>query len=179
MFIKRDNISLRAMEPADIELLYKWENDQRLWYLSNTLTPFSKYDLQQFIVNSHNDIFTDKQLRLMIDHHQDDQVTPIGCIDLFEFIPSYRRAGIGILIDESVRQCGFASQALDLLIDYVFNTLNLHQLFCNILTTNEKSLNLFRSKNFEITGTKKDWVILEGQWQNEYLLQLINPDMKA
>ena len=44
-----DKITLRALEPEDIELLYSWENDTELWQVSNTLAPFSKYVLTQFI----------------------------------------------------------------------------------------------------------------------------------
>ena len=58
---------LRALEPNDIEPIYKWENDSSIWQLSNTFAPFSKYVITQFIENSHQDIFQLKQLRLMIE----------------------------------------------------------------------------------------------------------------
>ena len=51
------NIKLRAPEPEDIDLLYEWENNTEIWYLSNTLTPFSKYSLKKFIEHSHLDIY--------------------------------------------------------------------------------------------------------------------------
>ena len=65
--LKNKNIELRAMEPSDVDLLYQWENNEALWHLSNTLAPFSRFVLDQYVMNSHKDIFTSKQLRLMID----------------------------------------------------------------------------------------------------------------
>ncbi len=172
--IESENIRLRALEPEDVDFLYKWENETSLWYLSNTLVPFSRHVLEQFILNSHNDIFVDKQLRLMIDLHNKDENECIGSIDLFDFDPVNQRAGIGILITENHRQKGHAHEALQLLIDYCFKTLRLHQLYCNVSSDNEKSLNLFRKAGFKVTGKKTDWIHNEGNWLNEYTLQLIN-----
>ena len=70
----------------------------------------------------------------------------IGMIDLFDFNPQHKRAGIGIVIHPDFQQKGFASEALSLLIQYAFTHLQLHQLYANILTDNEKSLQLFEKQ---------------------------------
>ncbi|MBN2173773.1 MAG: GNAT family N-acetyltransferase [Bacteroidales bacterium] len=172
--IKGKNVVLRALEPTDVDLLYQWENDQKLWHLSNTLAPFSRFILEQYVLNSEQDIFTAKQLRLMIDKISDQKSTPIGTIDLFEFDPHNRRAGIGIFIVRNHREHGFASEALQLVIDYCFQTLQLHQVYCNISEDNEISLKLFQKQRFKIIGKKKDWLLLKNRWMDEYILQLIN-----
>lgn len=71
-----ENILLRALEPEDLEYLYKWENDMDLWDVSDTLTPFSHYTLKKYIENSHEDIYTSKQLRLMIVRQEDKHPLP-------------------------------------------------------------------------------------------------------
>lgn len=169
----KENVKLRAVEPQDIDCIFKWENDHTLWHLSNTLIPFSKFDLEQYVMNADKDIYQVKQLRLMIDYSQEGQSKAIGCIDLFDFDPTHKRAGIGILIDDNEQNKGYASIALDLIIDYAFNTLNLHQLYCNIEEDNKKSLSLFKKKHFQEIGVKKDWNLRNGKWINEYILQLI------
>jgi len=58
-------IKLRAIEPSDIDLLHKWENDRSIWSVSNTITPFSRKDIEEYIT-SIRDIYADKQLRLII-----------------------------------------------------------------------------------------------------------------
>ena len=167
------NIKLRALEPEDLELLYEWENNDEYCTLSNTVTPFSRYTLKLYLENSHKSIFETGQLRLMIDH-TDDKKT-IGTIDLFEFDPFHKRAGIGILIaDEAYRKRGFAKMSLACLIKYCFKTLQLHQLYCNILANNIESIELFEKQGFIRTGLKKDWVHTDEGFIDEYFYQLIS-----
>jgi len=168
------NIKLRALEPEDLELLYEWENNDSNWIISNTITPFSRYILKKYIEDSHKNIYETGQLRLMIEHIS-EKVT-IGTIDIFDFDPFNKRAGLGILIaDENYRRKGFASMALTCLINYCFNTLQLHQLYCNILDNNPESIELFKKQGFVQSGEKKDWIKTTEGYLNEYLFQLINP----
>ncbi|MCK5776884.1 MAG: GNAT family N-acetyltransferase [Bacteroidales bacterium] len=171
MKLTNKNIKLRAPEINDVEVLYKWENDESIWYLSQTNTPFSHFDLEQFVLNSNHDIYTEKQYRFMIEDIQANSI--VGCIDLFEFDAKNNKVGIGILIDEKYRAQGFASKALDIVINYAFEQLNVHQLYCNILSSNTESLNLFKRKHFSVIGVKEDWVYLDNQYQDEVILQLI------
>jgi diamine N-acetyltransferase len=171
-------IILRALEPSDINLLYNWENDPSIWKVSNTIVPYSKYILKKYLENSHLDIYQTKQLRLMIDLREKDKDArkTIGTIDLFDFDPYHNRAGIGILIgDKSERKKGFASLSLKNLINYAFHTLQLHQIYCNILRDNKDSLSLFQKHGFELIGEKKEWIKMPGKYMGECMLQLINP----
>lgn len=168
------NLILRALEPTDVDVLFEWENDEKLWHLSNTITPFSRFTLEQYILNAHQDIYTTKQLRLMIDKKESDESNPIGSIDLFDFDPTNKKAGIGVLIVENERSKGYASEALELLIDYCFTTLQLHQIYCNISADNQASLKLFEKQNFSVVGQKKEWLFIDGKWVDENILQLIN-----
>lgn len=169
------NLLLRAPEPADIDIIFRWENDTRIWHLGNTLAPYSRFAIEQFVLNTDNDIFVSKQLRLMIDWHSAGEETrTVGSIDLYDFDPFHKRAGIGILIDEPFRLKGFAYEALTLLVEYCFNTLNLHQLYCTIEQSNTESINLFTKAGFTSCGIRKDWLFRDGQWKNEMMFQLIN-----
>jgi diamine N-acetyltransferase len=173
--LKGKNIELRALEPSDVDLLYLWENNEELWHLSGTLTPLSRFVLEQYVMDSHQDIFTTKQLRLMIDKKTDRKVVTIGSIDLFDFDPINKRAGVGIMIIKKEQRKGNASEALELLLNYCFKTLHLHQVFCNIALDNKASFNLFKKHNFDIVGIKKEWLLMGDKWKDEYLLQIINP----
>lgn len=169
--LKEQLISLRALEPEDVDLLYQWENDEEIWTVSHTIAPFSKHLLALYIQNSDKDIYETKQLRLMMD---DEQGKTVGAIDLFDFDPFHARIGLGILVHKAEdRSHGFATAALRLLIRYCFEWLNLHQLYANILTDNTISIQLFTKAGFEIIGTKKEWIREGGVWKDELLLQLI------
>lgn len=170
--LKGEHIYLRALEPEDLEFIYLIENDETFWEISNTQTPFSRFILTQYLKNSHKDIFEAKQLRLVISNYENKA---LGMIDLFEFDFKNSRAGIGILVKESSnRHKGIGKEALQLLINYSFNHLNLHQLYCNITEDNKASISLFSNQGFELVGLKKDWNVINGKYQNEYLYQLIN-----
>ena len=102
----------------------------------------------------------------------------IGMIDVFDFDFKNRRAGIGILVrDTENRQKGHGKEALQLLTNYCFTHLDLHQLYCNISADNTASLALFKSQGFMEIGLKKDWNFINGIYKNEYLFQLINTDV--
>jgi diamine N-acetyltransferase len=71
-------------------------------------------------------------LRLFV-CHQD--FPALGLIDLFDFDPKNNRAGVGIVIqNKDNRSQNIGSEALQLLIEYAFYNLNLHQLYANIGT---------------------------------------------
>ena len=167
-----NNIKLRAVEPEDLDFLFQIENNELFWEVSHTQTPFSKYLLKQYIENCHLDIYEAKQLRLVIEETNQNQT--IGLIDLFDFNPQHKRAGIGIVIHEKHQHNGYASEALQLLINYSFSNLHLHQLFANIAIDNKKSISLFKKQNFKEVGTKKDWLYCKGNFKDEIIFQLIN-----
>ncbi len=107
--LKGELIHLRALEPEDIDFLFDTENDTSFWEVSSTQTPFSKHLLENYITNSHLDIYEAKQLRLIIAENNSDQ--PVGMIDVFDFNPQHHRAGIGIIISQKQQQKGYASDA--------------------------------------------------------------------
>ncbi|MCF6342428.1 MAG: GNAT family N-acetyltransferase [Bacteroidales bacterium] len=172
--LQKKNIFLRAPEPEDVDFLYQLENNQQLWHLSNTRFPFSRFDLEQFVMQSEKDVFTSRQARFIIDKLTGDTRKTVGAIDLFDVEAKHRRAGTGIMVVEDERGKGVASTALDILIDYAFSVLDLHQLYCNIETDNENSLRLFAAKGFLTAGKRLEWNFRNGNWVDEYFLQLIN-----
>ncbi len=173
--IKGIHVKLRALEPTDVDLLYAWENDTTIWEVSNTLAPFSRFQIEEYVLNAHQDIFTAKQLRLMVELAEPGKdPIPAGTIDLFDFDPLHHRAGVGILIREPYRAKGVALEAMTAFIQYAFNTLHLHQLYCNISPDNATSLHLFEKLGFEKCGIKKEWVHDGQRWQDEWMFQMIN-----
>jgi len=172
MTLKGENIYLRALEPLDLDFLYELENNTEIWEISGTVTPYSKQVLRIYLENAHRDIFDVKQLRLCICENSSKL---IGLIDLFDFDPKNRRAGLGIVVlQNDDRNKGVGSEAIELLCEYSFETLNLHQLYANVASDNEASLHLFKKMRFEQVGVKKDWIFSQAGYKNEILFQKIN-----
>lgn len=172
--LKGNSIYLRALEPSDLDYLYAIENNESIWEVSNTQTPYSRFLIRQYLKNAHQDIYEAKQLRLAI--CRNDNFPAIGLVDIFDFDPKNNRAGVGIVIqNQEDRNTGVGAEALELLIRYSFRQLQLHQLYANIGADNSASLALFTKFGFQKVGIKKQWNLVDGKYQDEILFQLINP----
>ncbi|BAO74238.1 GNAT family N-acetyltransferase [Winogradskyella sp. PG-2] len=170
--LKGEYIYLRALEPEDLDFIYEIENDTELWELSDTQTPYSRFLIKQYLDNAQQDIFEAKQLRLAICDKNDNT---LGLIDVFDFNIKNKRAGIGILIkSNSDRFKGYGKEALELLVNYCFKILHLHQVYANISENNIASMNLFEGNGFKRIGLKEDWNFDGNLYNNEYILQRIN-----
>ena len=170
--LKGKNCFLRALEMEDLNFLYELENDSSIWEISGTVTPYSEHVLRSYLENAHRDIYDVKQLRLVICLPNGQTV---GLIDLFDFDPKNRRAGIGIVVlNSEQRNQGVGSEALTLLIDYAFSTLDMRQLYANVGVGNIASLHLFKKLGFIQAGVKKDWIFSEGKFSDEILFQKLN-----
>ena len=160
---------LRALEPEDLELMYGWENDMQIWRVSGTVAPFSRHVLSRLIEEQQFDIYTTRQMRLVIEH--DGQA--VGAVDLFEFDPHNRRAGVGIIVDSQHRAQGLGHDALKALEQYARQTLHLHQLWCSVTVDNEASLKLFRKAGYVECGLRREWILTSEGALDEILMQKI------
>ncbi|WP_010252977.1 GNAT family N-acetyltransferase [Myroides injenensis] len=172
MFIQGELIYLRALEPEDLEFVFLIENDMKLWEVSNTQTPYSRFLIRQYLENAYQDIYEAKQLRLVICDILSGST--LGLIDLFDYNPQNNRAGVGIVIQyEDNRRKGIGKEALELVVNYSKNHLFLHQLYANISTDNTASIQLFTGQGFQEIGVKKQWNRVGKTYKDEALYQLI------
>jgi diamine N-acetyltransferase len=172
MSLTLDNISLRALDPEDLDFLYAIENNESIWEISNTVAPYSKFILKKYLKNAQQSIYEAQQLRLVITEKQNNLA--IGLIDLFDFDARNARVGLGIIILNKYQNKGFGALVLQIITNYVFNTLQLHQIYVNISEDNAPSLKLFTNFGFQQIGIKKDWNKVNNIYKSEILFQLIN-----
>jgi len=168
--LKGNLVSLRALEPSDLEFLYSIENEESFWLESGVQKPYSKHVLQQYIQNSHLDIYEIKQLRFVIENKQKEVV---GLVDLFDFNPQHLRAGVGIIIQPNFQKNGYAFEALKLMENYAFTHLSLVQIYANIVVDNSKSVSLFKKLKYQKVGVRKNWVMFKNQYIDVAFYQLL------
>ncbi len=159
-------VSLRAMEPEDLDILYQIENEMSLWDTGITNVPYSRYLLHEYIAQSKGDIYADGQVRLMI---EDQEGAVVGIADLTNFSARHCRAEVGIIIQKGSRGKGFAIAALSLMADYAKRILHLHQLYAVIDIENKISQHLFLKAGYEKTAELPDW-LFDGQSYRSALL---------
>lgn len=173
-YLSNEQIRLRAVEPEDLDFMYAVENDPRHWMVSGVTEPYSRYTLRQYIETTQNDLYMDRQLRLVIVSRQGG--SPIGAVDLSDYDPYHQRAAVGIVVEASSRCQSYGTQALTLLCEYSFGYLHLHQLYAYVAADNIASLSLFRKCGFECSGELKDWLRTSAQtYQTVYILQKTTP----
>ena len=168
--LKSNKIKLRAVEPEDLDLMYLIENDTELWPCGQTSVPFSHYALKQFIEESTNDFFRDRQLRLVIE--TTDGIS-VGFLDLQRYDPLHHRAEVGIVVVPEQQRQGIATEALRLLAQYVSNHLGIHQLYALVPESNTASVALFQKCGYKKTATLRDWLNTPAGWQSVIVFQLV------
>ncbi len=170
IFLYNDRISLRAVEPEDIGVMYEIENDPSLWDISNFTVPYSRYMLRRYIEDTQCDVFADKQIRLMIVGRTDPEIV-IGMIDITEFTALHRRGEVGVVVRKAYRQQRYAIDALSLLCNYVFNYLSFEQLYAHIATDNVACIQLFTACGFEQCGCLKHWLKSGNRYKDAFIFQ--------
>lgn len=162
---------LRALEVEDIEAMYGWENDTEVWRVSGSVTPFSRNVLRRLIDEQQFDIYATRQMRLVIECATSGEA--VGAVDLFEFDPHHRRAGVGIIVAPPYRRQGYALDALLTLERYAKEVLMLHQLWCSAGADNKASLSLFAKAGYAECGRRREWILSTDGATDEVLMQKI------
>lgn len=162
------NVVLRAMEPEDLDLLYQIENDTKLWNIGLTNVPYSRYVLHDYIATSSGDIYTDKQVRLIIEN---EERQTIGLVDIMNFNPQNRRAEMGIVVQEAFRQKGYGKDAIQKVMRYAKEILHLHQLYVVVNFSQKPTIGLFLHMGFKETCQLKDWLYDGELYHDATLLQ--------
>jgi len=170
-FLENENLLLRALEPEDLDILYEWENNAELWKFSSTLTPYSKFALRDYLIDSLQGILYTRQLRLMAIEKKTK--TTVGTIDLFDYDPIHQRACIGILVDLQFRRKGYGEEILLLTASYAFAVLHLNQLYAYIPLSNTNSFNLLCKCGYEQAGLLKSWFRTTNGFEDVHLMQLV------
>ena len=161
-------VMLRAMEPEDLDWLYRIENDRELWDIGATNVPYSRFALHDFIAHSSGDIYTDGQVRLIIET-VDGEV--LGIADVVNFDAKNCRAELGLVIDRPHRRKGYGRQALGQIEDYSLRILHLHQLYACISTDNHPSLSLFSSHGYRQVALLPEWLYDGKEYHPAVLMQ--------
>ena len=170
-------LRLRALEPEDLELVYRIENDPTFWRHGSTTVPYSRYTLRQFIADSTGDIFRDRQVRLVIEIKEESGARAwkaIGFADLVNFDAIHLRAEIGLLILPEHQGHHHGASAMQALCHYA-SSLHLHQIYAIIATTNKPATQLFTRLGFEASAPLHDWLRAEDSFVDAVVWQRMLP----
>lgn len=163
------DIRVRAIEPTDIDFLYRIENIPQVWNISWGDAPVSRQLLWDYINSYTADIYRDRQLRLIIE----TEGKSVGTVDISDYDPRNGRALIGVAVDAAYQNKGIATEALRQVIERCRDTFGMHQLAALILKDNEASLHLFEKLGFKTSGCLKSWHKKGGSYVDTVIMQLM------
>ncbi|MBD2345636.1 GNAT family N-acetyltransferase [Anabaena subtropica] len=177
--ITSDRLLLRVGIQEDIPEIIKYFLDNQ-----DYLTPFYPTWVDHFftaeywhyqIENNFLEFIHDQSLKLFI-FPKKKPTKIIGTINFNNFIKGAAHfCYVGYSLAEAEQGKGYMTEALQAAIDYVFQELNFHRVMANYMPHNQRSGNVLRRLGFVVEGYARDYLLINGKWEDHILTSLINP----
>ncbi|MFM2482359.1 GNAT family N-acetyltransferase [Celerinatantimonas sp. YJH-8] len=87
----------------------------------------------------------------------------------------FQSAYLGYGLDEQYQGQGIMTEILTAAIPAIFNGLKLHRLMANYIPSNLRSGRLLKRVGFVEEGFARDYLFIDGKWQDHILMSRINP----
>lgn len=87
----------------------------------------------------------------------------------------FQACHMGYSVAERYQGKGYMMEIAGHAIDFAFTELKLHRVMANYMPANERSANLLEKLGFEREGFAKDYILINGEWEDHVLTSLINP----
>jgi RimJ/RimL family protein N-acetyltransferase len=164
------NISLTSIKTEDLKQLEEFFNHipSLIYYLPTTVRPFNQKQIEKLIID-----WNDGESCFVFAIRSDDNLIGLINLDDVDWVNSHSEIGIA-LTEHAARGRGYASEALELMTDYAFNSLGLHKLWARIIEGNQPSIRLFEQAGFINEGTMREHVLRNGKWKGMLIYGLIN-----
>ena len=161
-----DGLTLRALEPEDLDQLVRWEADHADAGLR--IAPYSRSVLKRYLDEAHRDFWEAEQVRFVLSAANGKA---LGLLDLFNAQPVHQRAEVAVLIDPSVRNQGLGRAGLQLLEQWAFDRAGLRSLYAEVFQHNVPGLNLFAAAGYRQSGVLNAWYRVGREFQDVAVLQ--------
>lgn len=113
---------------------------------------------------------------LIIDADSDEMLGTISFSNISRF-PFYA-CNVGYSLAEQAQGKQVMTRALKMACDYMFNEQNLHRVMASYMPYNKRSEAVLQRLGFVHEGQAKDYLLIDGQWQDHNLTSLVNPNWK-
>ena len=171
------DLRLRPSNATDAEGMFAMLSDpQSMKYWSDK--PIKDLDAAVEVLNK--DLESDAQGKSMcwaVTFPGEDKM--IGKCILFQFDQANHRAEIGYIMNRDYWRRGLMQQALEAVIDFAFDTLNLHRIEADVDTLNAGSLGILEKVGFKREGLFRERWFVYDEWQDSVMLGLLKQDWLA
>ncbi len=169
------HIRLRAPERSDIPLFVSWLNDADVIENLPRYLPMSTGEEEQWF---------ERMLQAPADEHpmvieikDGENWRPIGNVAFHEINQRSRNAEVGIFIGEkSEWNKGYGTEAMRLMLEIGFNTLNLHRIFLRTLATNLRGIRAYEKAGYIHEGCMRQAEYKNGQYIDMLFMSVLRPE---
>ncbi len=157
-FYTNNRERLRPFDPERAPVFY----EERFWRMQ--------------IRRNADDLAADRALRLFIFHGPEPD-SVIGNISFSNFVRGIGQyCTLGYSVDGEAEGRGLMSEALRASLHYMFQTLGFHRIEANYMPHNGRSGRLLRRLGFVVEGYSRDYLFINGRWEDHLRTAIVNPD---
>ncbi len=174
--IQGKRIYLRHLNEHDAKRLFEYEVTNRDFFKTTSFTRNDDYytldNIRKNIDDYQKEIIEKSNMRFGIFLNSNHKL--IGMIALNDILSSLKTSYVGYSLDLKHTHQGFMFEALTLLIDFSFTTLNLHRLEAGVMPSNRASSKVLEKCGFIREGLLRKNVHINGHWEDHYIYGLLN-----
>ncbi len=173
--LKGSRITLRAITRDDLPRYVTWLNNVEVTkHLTAAMAPFNLDDETDWYEKQRKDR---SSKNFAIDN---EDGTHIGSIGLINIDRQNQLAELGIVIgDKSQWNKGYCTEAITLLLEYGFYTLNLNRIFLRVDQDNWGGLKCYRRCGFVKEGELRQAVFRDGGFINHYIMSVLRSEYEG
>lgn len=181
--ITTERLVLRIGDQSDIEseLQFYRDNEDHLgpWFPDSGRMHLSRSTMEQFVPEFRKRALHDQGYRFQLCLRTDPK-RYMGVVSLSRVQRGPEQSAVlGYGIAKILEGQGFMSEAVRAVVRFAFADLDLHRLEASYAPTNERSEKLLRACGFEVEGTLRGSLLINGKWCDHILTALMNPEWRG
>jgi RimJ/RimL family protein N-acetyltransferase len=174
--VSHGKVVLRSITLEHVSDIYlSWLNDPKVTQgIITKVNQYNRDNLREYIEKAIKDEST-----YMFAIHDIMTELHIGNIKLYDIHLENKTCGLGLMIgDKSFWGRGVGADACNALADFAFETLKLRKIWLTAFCNNPAAVALYQKVGFEIEGTLKQHVFVDGVYIDEYFMALFPQNRK-
>ena len=176
--ISGERVRLRAVERKDVEKFHTWINDPEVTEGLALYLPMSMRDEENWFEGLASRPPQEKPLA--IECRDGDGWKLIGNSGFFELDHTAHSGEIGIMIgDKACWNKGYGTEAMNLLLQHGFETLNLHRIFLRVYASNPRAIRSYEKAGFTLEGRLREAVYQRGKYGDVLIMSVLRPEWDA
>ena len=174
LLIEGTTINLRLARESDFQSYYAFLLEPESKRLTGTQRDFSQDEISDWIKNISK-IHEDRVDFMIISKDTDEF---LGEVVLSEIDFTNRNANIRIAIGMQQSGKGYGTEAMNLMLRYGFETLNLHRIGLEVYAFNPRAIHVYEKIGFQREGVQRDWLYSEGDFHDLIMMSILENEFQ-